>query len=257
MAQDLHNLIDHYQLDQLVVVGHSMGALTLWQYIEEHGCESTAARSVSSTSRPKLLTDAEWLNGIYGDFDRRAFPAAFLNHLESDFAESVLLLGAMGLNDRAREKYHAGIEGPRQARQWLKEQDPAPLIACWESLTEADYRATLDRDRYSRPAGLWRQRATTTAATPRTTSRTESPTRCYTFTKAPTTRHTSGNVSASSATCASSSIRLEPSGKALAKLGELRADDELAVSPGRGCGENIADGKASAAKNRHALEATR
>ncbi|MBN8451901.1 alpha/beta hydrolase [Accumulibacter sp.] len=143
MARDLHNLIDHYQLDRLVAVGHSMGALTLWQYIEEHGCGRLGKVCFLDQS-PKLLTDAEWLNGIYGDFDRDR-SATFLKHLESDFAESVLLLGAMGLNERAREKYHAGSRGLAKARQWLKEQDPAPLIACWESLTEADYRATLDR----------------------------------------------------------------------------------------------------------------
>ena len=142
MAQDLHNLIDHYGLEALVVVGHSMGALTLWQYIEEHGCRNLSKVCFIDQS-PKLLTDAEWLNGIYGDFDR-ARSLAFLSHLENDFAESVLLLGAMGLNDRARQKYHEGSKGLDKARQWLKEQDPAPLIACWESLTEADYRGTLD-----------------------------------------------------------------------------------------------------------------
>ena len=143
MARDLHNLIEHYHLDALVAVGHSMGALTLWQYIEEHGCGKLRKVCFLDQS-PKLLTDAEWLNGIYGDFDRDR-SAAFLQCLASDFAESVLLLGAMGLNDRAREKYHEGSRGLEKARQWLKEQDPAPLIACWESLTEADYRATLDR----------------------------------------------------------------------------------------------------------------
>ncbi len=143
MAQDLRNLIDHYHLDHLVVVGHSMGALTLWQYIEQHGCERLCKVCFIDQS-PKLLTDAEWLNGIYGDFDRQR-SAAFLSHLASDFAEAVLLLGAMGLNDRAREKYDQGSRGLDKARQWLKEQDPAPLIACWESLTEADYRTTLGR----------------------------------------------------------------------------------------------------------------
>jgi non-heme chloroperoxidase len=202
-----------------------MGALTLWQYIEEHGCGRLGKVCFIDQS-PKLLTDAEWLNGIYGDFDRER-SAAFLNHLESDFAESVLLLGAMGLNERAREKY-TGIARPRKARQWLKEQDPAPLIACWESLTEADYRATLDRIDipallvYGGASNYYRSETAHYV-------RTESPTPYYMFTKAPITRHTSGNASASFATCASSSIRLEATGKALAKLGQLRADDELTV----------------------------
>ena len=38
MADDLANLLDHFGLDRPVVVGHSMGALTLWAYIGRHGC---------------------------------------------------------------------------------------------------------------------------------------------------------------------------------------------------------------------------
>lgn len=143
MAQDLRNLIDHHGLDELVVVGHSMGALTLWQYISEHGCKHLRKVAFIDQS-PKLLTDADWSNGIYGDFDHER-SAAFLKHLEDDFAESVLRLGGTGLNARARQKYHEQSPGLEKARQWLREQDSAPLIACWESLTEADYRSTLDK----------------------------------------------------------------------------------------------------------------
>lgn len=143
MAQDLRNLIDHYALDELVVVSHSMGALTLWQYIEQYGCRNLRKVTFIDQS-PKLLTDDNWANGIYGDFDRERSDA-FLKHLEDDFAESVLRLGGMGLNDRARQKYQENSRGLEKARQWLSEQDPLPLIACWESLAEADYRATLEK----------------------------------------------------------------------------------------------------------------
>ena len=143
MAQDLRNLIEHYALDELVVVSHSMGALTLWQYIEQYGCRNLRKVTFIDQS-PKLLTDDGWLNGIYGDFDRER-SAAFLKHLDDDFAESVLRLGGMGLNHRARQKYQENSPGLEKARQWLREHDPVPLIACWESLAEADYRATLEK----------------------------------------------------------------------------------------------------------------
>ena len=143
MAQDLNNLIENYVLDELVVVGHSMGALTLWQYIGEHGCRNLH-KLVFIDQSPKLLTDDSWSNGIYGNFDREQ-SQAFLKHLEDDFAESVLRLGGMGLNIRARQKYHENSPGLEKARQWLSAQDAKPLIACWESLTEADYRSVLER----------------------------------------------------------------------------------------------------------------
>ncbi|WP_300451740.1 alpha/beta hydrolase [Accumulibacter sp.] len=143
MAEDLRNLIDHYDLSKTVAVGHSLGALTLWQYIEQNGCRNLSKVCFIDQS-PKLLTDHDWENGIYGDFDRQQ-SATFIKHLEENFAESVLRLAGMGLNERARQKYRENSTSIERARQWLGDQDPEPLIACWESLTEADYRATLDR----------------------------------------------------------------------------------------------------------------
>src|SRR6185369_5343538 len=37
MARDLDNLLQHYGLEQVTAVGHSMGALTLWQYLRDYG----------------------------------------------------------------------------------------------------------------------------------------------------------------------------------------------------------------------------
>ena len=143
MARDLRAMLEHYDLRDVIAVGHSMGALTLWQYIADFGCERLAKVCFIDQS-PRLLTDADWPHGIYGDFDA-ARAAAFINELQQDFAESVLRLGALGLNARARQKYEENAKGWEKARQTLRALAPAPLIACWRSLTEADYRATLER----------------------------------------------------------------------------------------------------------------
>ena len=42
-----------------------------------------------------------------------------------------------------RENYEANALGWEKSRDWLRQLDPAPLIACWKSLTEADYREVL------------------------------------------------------------------------------------------------------------------
>src|SRR5690348_1663082 len=42
MAADLRNLLEHYDLAGVTAVGHSMGALTLWQYIRDFGQERLA-----------------------------------------------------------------------------------------------------------------------------------------------------------------------------------------------------------------------
>lgn len=143
MARDLQALLEHFSLHEVIAVGHSMGALTLWQYIEEFGCDRLAKVCFIDQS-PRLVTDAQWPHGIYGDFDRTR-AATFLAELQEDFPEAVLRLGALGLNPRAREKYEENAPGWEKARSWLRGLDPAPLIACWQSLTEADYRTTLER----------------------------------------------------------------------------------------------------------------
>lgn len=143
MARDLENLLDHYRLDQVTAVGHSMGALTLWEYIRSHGTRRLARLCVIDQS-PKLVTDTGWPLGIYGNFDREK-SRRFIADLHDDFAEAVLRLSAHGLNSRARQKYEENARGWQKSREALRALDPAPLIATWQSLTEADYRDVLER----------------------------------------------------------------------------------------------------------------
>lgn len=143
MAHDLRCLFEHLDLHEVTVVGHSMGALTLWQYVQEYNVERLGKACIIDQS-PKLVTNSDWLHGIYGDFNAEK-SAAFLTELENDFAESVLRLTANGLNARAQRLYEAGSKGWEKERQRLKEFDPEPYIACWKSLAEADYRETLTK----------------------------------------------------------------------------------------------------------------
>ncbi len=141
MARDLHNLLDHYGLEKAVVAGHSMGALTLWQYLRDFG-EERLSQLVIIDQSPRLLTDDTWKNGIYGDFDHRR-NAAFIDALERDFAEALLRLVAFGHNAKARAAYLDNTAGMVSARQRLQSLVPRPLIDCWASLSAADYRDVL------------------------------------------------------------------------------------------------------------------
>ena len=138
LARDVENLLDHYGLEKLAVVGHSMGALTLWQYIRDHGCDRLSHISIIDQS-PKLVTDTTWANGIYGDFDA-ARSQALINELDKDFAEAVLRLIAHGLNVRSRETYDRNSSGWQESRKNLQRLDPQPQISIWKSLVAADYR---------------------------------------------------------------------------------------------------------------------
>ena len=118
MARDLQNLLDHYRLDQAVAVGHSMGALTLWQYLRDFG-DSRLSRLVFIDQSPRLLTGEGWQGGIYGDFGPER-SASFMAELRHDFAEAVLRLVAFGHNPRARELYQQNGPGIQLARERLR-----------------------------------------------------------------------------------------------------------------------------------------
>ena len=141
MAQDLHNLLTHYDLQEVTLVGHSMGALTLWQYLQDYG-NARLARLCIIDQSPMLMTDDHWKFGIYGDFDQQK-SANFIKALDNDFAESVLQLIALGLNEKARVAYEENADSLNHVRVLLRKLDANPLIDCWKSLIAADFRALL------------------------------------------------------------------------------------------------------------------
>ena len=141
MARDLMNLIEHFELQRPILLGHSMGALTCWEHIRRFG-DAHLSRLVLVDQSPRLLTDDNWAHGIYGDFDA-ARNADFIAHLESDFAEAVLRLAADGHNPRARDNYARNSTGFQRIREYLRQLPPEPLIEVWKTLAAADFRDLL------------------------------------------------------------------------------------------------------------------
>ena len=141
LARDVINLLDHYGIDRVTAVGHSMGALTLWQCLRDFG-EARFSHLAFIDQSPKLMTDTTWQGGIYGDFDS-ARAQRLVDDLEADFVEAVLRLVAFGLNDKARASYLRNSSGWRMVRESLKDIDPPTAIAIWQSLVAADYREVL------------------------------------------------------------------------------------------------------------------
>lgn len=143
IAMDLRRLLEHFELTDVVLVGHSMGALTSWEYISQFGTDRLRKLCLIDQS-PKLLTDHEWKLGIYGDFDHvRA--ARFLAALNENLADAVLRLCAYGLNEKARVDYESGTKNWKEWGEALSRQEPQPLIQVWNSLTQADYRHVLEK----------------------------------------------------------------------------------------------------------------
>ncbi len=143
MARDVHQMLEYFALTDVTLVGHSMGALTAWEYIRQFGTGKLTRLCVIDQS-PKLLTDSNWACGIYGAFNAER-AARFLQALRNDFIETVLQLSAHGLNARARQTYDQDTRGWQRERVRLAKLMPAPLTEIWESLTQADLRDVLPK----------------------------------------------------------------------------------------------------------------
>ncbi len=141
MAEDLKDLLGHFQLEKPLLLGHSMGALTIWEYIRRYGCDNIGKLCFVDQS-PKLITDQGWKYGIYGDF-----PASrnrkLVACMEQDFVDAVLRLVAESNNPRAREGYVGNSVEFQRMRRSIQSLDPVPLISIWKSLCLADYRDVL------------------------------------------------------------------------------------------------------------------
>lgn len=141
MADDLEDLMDHFDMHDVSIVAHSMGAFTLWNYIQTRGVDRLKNICLIDQS-PKLVSTQAWPFGIYGRFDGEE-SQRFVDDLREDFAEAVLRLAALGHNDAMRAAYHENTEQIRRIRAALNRLEPAPLIAIWEDLCRQDYTALL------------------------------------------------------------------------------------------------------------------
>jgi non-heme chloroperoxidase len=76
-GRDLGELLEHLDLDDVVLVGASMGGNTLWAYVDQFG-PSRLAGVVVVDQTPKMLNDDSWPHGFYGYDASNA--ATFFDH---------------------------------------------------------------------------------------------------------------------------------------------------------------------------------
>ncbi|HSV77764.1 MAG TPA: alpha/beta hydrolase [Ramlibacter sp.] len=143
LATDLAEMLDHFGLQRSVLVGHSMGALTLMQYLHSYGTRRVAAVTLVDQS-PRIVTDDSWGLGLFGGCS-----AAMLAHLiagaRQDLAETLLNeVGALG-GAWLRRQLGAEASLGRMLRQRLGRIDVRPLLDLAESMAQADFRASLSR----------------------------------------------------------------------------------------------------------------
>lgn len=146
MAGDLAEVIDGLRLERPVLVGHSMGALVVMQYIQDHGADHLGGVCLIDQS-PRITNDGEWHLGLFGSLTRPQVQAA-LGRLRHDFVETV----ARELVARCKPLAAAGRPDAMVGRlaRWavakLAQVCAADqLVALLENLAEADFRDVVAR----------------------------------------------------------------------------------------------------------------
>ena len=162
LANDLKELIDYLDVSPATLVGWSLGAHVIFEFIEKFG-QGDIGRFVIIDMAPRLMkqdpgaqTDP-WsyglrgLSGVFGDFDHADNTAMLAYIVESDWRVFSRNL-AERLQDRAQIKdgvfdYESGFKG-KTDMEWLYDQaldNRAHVIASlWASMAFKDYRRLLD-----------------------------------------------------------------------------------------------------------------
>lgn len=141
LAQDLATVVASLAPRTPVVVGHSIGALTILEYLRTRGARTLAGMVLVDQS-PRMLTGPAWDLGLYGGFSPND-NLAFEWQLRRDAAEAYLRLLACGFNAQARAEYDANTAAMRRRRTLMRLVPGAPWLALWKSFAHKDYRDDL------------------------------------------------------------------------------------------------------------------
>ncbi|WP_346727145.1 alpha/beta fold hydrolase [Ralstonia insidiosa] len=142
LAMDVAALIRHLSLDDVIVIGWSMGAMVAWELMRSQpDLPITMIGSIDMT--PKLVTSPDWPHGLHGRYD---------------------MLQAKQMTDRIQQRWES-LHAPVAAGLWAKGAQPtleqscnvirmmrqcAPhtLAALWEDMAKQDFRVVLQEARW-------------------------------------------------------------------------------------------------------------
>jgi len=144
LADDLRALLDHFGLARSVLVGHSMGALTVMQYLRDHGTERVAG-AVFVDQSPRPTTDDEWRLGLFGGCSASML-RGLIHGAREDPAEAVMQQMTQSATPHWWHRQLAPDHwAGRALRRWLRTREIHPFLDLAESLVAADFRQSLRR----------------------------------------------------------------------------------------------------------------
>ena len=143
LAADLRQTARSLRLDRAVLVGHSMGALTVMQYLHDHGTARVGGVGLVDQS-PRVVTDDEWRLGLFGGCSA-AMLEGLIAGARKDLAETVLHEIEAKAGAWLRPRLAPDSASAACCGNWLHRIDASCLLDLAESLAAADFRASVPR----------------------------------------------------------------------------------------------------------------
>ncbi len=143
LARDLANMIEFFGLESVALVGHSMGALAVMQFLRDFGVMRVAAVCLVDQS-PRVVTDEDWRLGLFGGCSASML-GGLISGARSNLADTVLRQIDAAAGDWLRRRLAPHAMLGRWLRRWLKGIHVEPLLDLCESLAAADFRPLFSR----------------------------------------------------------------------------------------------------------------
>lgn len=137
MAKDLRNLIDHLQLQHIVLAGYSLGVHVIFDYVEQFG-DIGIDKFVLSVMSPKLVTNESYKWGLFGDFTQKAADET-LKNLKKYYG--VIRLSGI-IKIALSKKYKKELKAFQKRGRSIRKET---YIRLQTELVKGDYWTTLDK----------------------------------------------------------------------------------------------------------------
>ena len=140
LAHDLRHFLREVYKEKypVIVIGHSLGAMTLFEYVGRYGTE-LISKIVIIDQSPRLLTDAQWKLGMFGDCPAEK-NEEIIRALATDPAQGLIHLTSLFLN---KEFISIPLNQARfslNAMPVIAPEAAPGLINIWRSFTAEDFR---------------------------------------------------------------------------------------------------------------------
>jgi pimeloyl-ACP methyl ester carboxylesterase len=136
LGRDLNALLDYLDLGKVTLVGHSMGAATIFSYVKQFGCDRLK-KVVLMDMSPKLINEGDWDAGLLcGDYTMSDYMSdmELLSTALGDFMWRfwrLVLPAFAALPEEMKELVAPGLVGVNNAHA---------LTCLWHSMMYTDYR---------------------------------------------------------------------------------------------------------------------